>query len=123
MYDKASAEEAANIDGLPDPKGYHILVSLPEVMSKTAGGITLPDELVSLEKTATVLGLVVSMGELCYADKKKFPSGKWCNVGDWVLFKSYSGTRVTVDKKEFRVINDDTVEATVPAPERIGRAG
>jgi co-chaperonin GroES (HSP10) len=42
-------------------------------------------------------------------------------VGDFVMFRSYSGTRFTVDGQEFRFINDDTVEGTVDDPRAVMR--
>jgi co-chaperonin GroES (HSP10) len=55
-------------------------------------------------------------------DQDKFPTGPWCNVGDWVIFRSYSGTRLKIGEQEFRLINDDTVEAVVEDPRTIDRA-
>jgi len=39
-----------------------------------------------------------------------------------VIFRSYSGTRFKVGGKEFRLINDDTVEAVVDDPRGYTRA-
>jgi co-chaperonin GroES (HSP10) len=108
--------------GIPEPQGYRILVAVPDVMEKTKGGILLPDELKSLEKTASIFGLVVAMGPDCYKDKEKFPSGPWCQMHDYVIFRSYSGTRFKIEGQEFRIINDDTVEAVAEDPRVIARA-
>jgi co-chaperonin GroES (HSP10) len=62
------------------------------------------------------------MGSLAYKDEAKFPSGPWCKGGDWVLFRAYSGTRIKIHGREFRIINDDTVEAVVEDPRGIARA-
>lgn len=107
---------------LPKPQGYRILVAVPDVAEKTKGGILLPDELKALEKTASIFGFVVAMGPDCYKDKEKFPSGPWCQKGDFVLFRSYSGTRFKIEGQEFRIINDDTVEAIAEDPSIIARA-
>ena len=62
------------------------------------------------------------MGPDCYKDYAKFPTGPWCSEGDWVVMRAYSGTRINIHGKEFRLINDDTVEAVVNDPRGIQRA-
>ena len=107
---------------LPTPSGYKILIALPEVDEKTEGGIYKPDSLQEIEEVATVVGFVVSMGPDAYVDKAKFPSGPWCKDGDFVVFRAYQGTRIRIHGKEFRLINDDTVEAVVEDPRGYKRA-
>lgn len=118
-----SAEVKVSEDAsIPHPKGYKMLVAVPSVEEKTAGGIFLPDKLKDAEKVASIFGNVIAMGDLCYADAEKFPTGPWCHEGDWVIFRSYSGTRMKIDGQEYRLINDDTVEAVVDDPRKIQRA-
>lgn len=107
---------------LPVPTGYHLLVAVPEVKESTSGGVLMPEEHLKREQTATIIGMVVLVGADCYADKTKFPNGPWCKQGDWVMMRSYAGTRMVVNGKEFRLINDDTVDAVVPDPRVIKRA-
>ena len=57
-----------------------------------------------------------------YLDKDKFPTGPWCKVGDWILMRSYSGTRFKIKGQEFRILNDDTVQAVIADPRLIERA-
>ena len=95
------------------PKGYKLLISPVEVEEKTEGGVYMPDQLRDAEGIASIIGWVVSMGPDAYKDEDKFPSGAWCKVGDFVIFRSYSGTRFKIGTQEFRLINDDTVEAVV----------
>jgi co-chaperonin GroES (HSP10) len=64
----------------------------------------------------------LKMGPDCYKDDRRFPSGAWCKVGDWVVFRAYSGTRMKMYGQEFRLINDDTVEAVVEDPTGVVRA-
>jgi co-chaperonin GroES (HSP10) len=109
-------------DRLPTPRGYKILVAMPTVEAKTEGGVWRPDQLIKLEETASIFGFVVEMGTLAYKDASKFPDGPWCQQGDWVVFRSYSGTRFKIGGHEFRLINDDTVEAVVDDPRGIERA-
>lgn len=110
-------------DSTPDPKGYKILIALPEMVEKTEGGVFVPDELKLREQTASIIAFVVKLGDLCYQDKEKFPTGPWCEQGDWIMFRPYSGTRFIYKKQEFRLINDDSVEAIVPDPREVKRVG
>jgi chaperonin GroES len=107
---------------LPEPTGYRILIALPEISEKTAGGVYMPDNLRSAEETASIIGFVVKLGPAAYGDASRFPDGPWCKEGDFVLFRSYSGTRFKVHGKEFRIINDDTVEGVVNDPRGYTRA-
>ena len=65
---------------------------------------------------------VLKLGTDCYTDKTRFPSGPWCKEGDFILARPNSGTRVKIHGKEFRLINDDSVEAVVEDPRGISRA-
>ena len=121
MY-SSSIKDVAEKSSIPDPKGYKILVALPTVEEKTSGGIYRPDSLRKQEEVASIFGYVTAMGEDAYGDPSKFPTGPWCKVGDWVIFRSYSGTRIKIADQEFRLINDDTVEAVVDDPRNIQRA-
>jgi co-chaperonin GroES (HSP10) len=114
--------EARGATQLPEPRGFKLLIALPELEEKTDGGIYLPEQVRSNESLATVTGFVLKMGEIAYKDEKKFPTGPWCKEGDWVIFRAYSGTRVKIHGREFRLINDDTVEAVVEDPRGISRA-
>ena len=107
---------------LPEPKGYKLLIALPKVNEKTDGGVFLPEERRDAESTASIIGFVISMGSDAYKDERKFPTGPWCKEGDFVMFRSYSGTRFKVLGEEFRLINDDTVEAVVDDPRGYSRA-
>ncbi len=107
---------------LPEPKGYKMLIALPEVDEKTEGGIIKSAKYQHEQTIATVVGWVMSMGPDAYANTDRFPNGPYCQVGDWVVFRAFSGTRLKVHGKEFRIINDDTVEAVVEDPRGIERA-
>jgi co-chaperonin GroES (HSP10) len=109
-------------DNLPEPKGWKMLVALPKVASKTKGGIYKPNQAVHLEEVGSIIGLVLKQGDLAYQDESKFPSGPWCEVGDYVIMRSYSGTRMNVGGQEFRLINDDTIEAVVSDPRGVVKA-
>ena len=107
---------------LPEPKGYKLLIAIPKLEEKTQGGVIIPDKLKGLEQTASIIGLVIALGEAAYKDTEKFPDGPYCKQGDFVIFRSYSGTRFKLRGEEFRLINDDTVEAVVDDPREYTRA-
>ena len=107
---------------LPEPKGWRILVAMPLVEEKTEGGIVKVESTVRDEELSNICGYVLKLGRECYKDSKRFPSGAWCKKGDWVVFRAYSGTRIKMYGQEFRLINDDTVEAVVDDPTGVVRA-
>lgn len=74
------------------------------------------------EESATTVLFVLKVGPDAYQDKLKFPTGPWCKAGDFILVRTYSGTRVKIFGKEFRIINDDMVDAVVEDPRGISRA-
>ena len=107
---------------LPDPMGYKLLVAMPQAEEKTEGGIVKATQTIKDEEVSNICGYVLKMGPDCYKDDKRFPSGAWCKIGDWVVFRAYSGTRMKMYGQEFRLINDDTVEAVVEDPTGVVRA-
>jgi co-chaperonin GroES (HSP10) len=115
-------QEAEKAKLLPDPKGYRMLCAVPHVEEEFDGGIIKAEDTRKVEEQTTVVLFVIKMGDLCYADKDRFPTGPWCKEGDFVLTRPYSGTRVVIHGREFRIINDDTVEAVVDDPRGIRRA-
>lgn len=121
MYDTAIAitEETAD-SKVPTVCGFKVLVAIPTVAEKTDGGVYRPDQMRSREETASIVGRVIDLGPDAYKDEKRF-SKPYCEVGDWVIFRSYSGTRFRIGGQEFRLINDDTVEAVVVDPSHYER--
>lgn len=115
-------EEPKAASQLPDPKGYKLLIALPEPDEVTEGGIIKAKQTMEIEEIGSICGFVLKMGPDAYDDKKKFPNGPYCKEGDWVLMRSYSGTRFKIHGKEFRLINDDSVEAVVQDPRGIEKA-
>lgn len=122
MYSDNKIEDEVLKAKLPEPVGYKILIAVPEVNEKTEGGVFVPDSLKQAEETASIIGYVIKVGVEAYSDAAKFPDGPWCKEGDFIIFRSYSGTRFKVMGKEFRIINDDTVEAVVEDPRGYSRA-
>tara|TARA_R110002020_G_scaffold340908_1_gene555664 strand:- start:1541 stop:1930 length:390 start_codon:yes stop_codon:yes gene_type:complete len=114
-----AAEEPRKAHQLPDPTGYKILIAMPEPDEKTEGGIIKSANTLELEEVGSVVGMVIKLGPDAYKDAKRFSSGPYCKAGDFILMRSYSGTRFLVRGKEFRLINDDSVEAVVEDPRGI----
>jgi len=106
---------------LPKPVGYKLLIALPEIEEKYAGGILKADKTIREEQLMTVVGAVLDMGEQAYSDQERFPNGPWCKVGDFVVFRANSGTRIRVNGTELRLLNDDSIEAVVADPRGVSR--
>jgi co-chaperonin GroES (HSP10) len=118
-----TAEEKAK--QLPDPKTFHLLCVVPEAMEEYADsevGLVKDSKTMHYEEVLTPVLFVVKMGPDAYTDKSRFPNGPSCKVGDFVIVRPNSGTRLKIHGREFRVINDDLVEATVEDPRGIQRA-
>jgi co-chaperonin GroES (HSP10) len=64
---------------------------------------------------------VIKMGPDSYKDAKRFPNGPSCKVGDFVLVRPNTGTRIKIHGQEMRIISDEAVEATVQDPRGIQR--
>jgi len=122
MKEEMKEEKAAT--QLPKPCSYHILVALPEQEEKTDGGIYLTESLREREETASITAYVMDMGPDCYVEtpQRKFPSGAYCQKGDWIIMRSYSGTRIEIHGKKFRLITDDVPQAIVEDPRGVIRA-
>lgn len=117
--DASAAEEKAR--QLPEPVGYRILCAVPEMDKTYESGIIKSDLAISNEEALTTVLFVVKLGPDCYKDTTRFPSGAWCKEGDFVLVRPYSGSRLMIHGREFRLINDDTVEGVVQDPRGISR--
>lgn len=114
-----SAEEKAK--QLPRPQGYRILCAIPDVEKEFDSGIVKADETVRYDELLTTVLFVVDLGPDCYQDKTRFPNGAWCKKGDFILVRPNTGTRLVIHDREFRIINDDSVEAVVDDPRGIKR--
>jgi co-chaperonin GroES (HSP10) len=116
---QATAEEKGK--QLPRPSGYHILCAIPEQDKEHQGGILKADTTLHMEEVLSTVFFVVDLGPDCYKDEKRFPSGPWCKKGDFILARPNTGTRLKIHGREFRMINDDSVEGIVDDPRGISR--
>ena len=118
LMDKSNEEKATQ---LPKPSGYRILCAIPEVEKEYDSGIIKADTTIHHEEVLTTVLFVVDMGSDCYQDKARFPNGPWCKQGDFILVRPNAGSRLVIHGREFRIINDDNVEAVVDDPRGIKR--
>jgi co-chaperonin GroES (HSP10) len=119
LLDKSNEEKATQ---LPKPSGYRILCAIPEVEKEYEGSNLLKaKETLHIEETLTTVLFVVDLGPDCYKDDSRYPTGPWCKKGDFVLVRPNAGTRLVIHGREFRIINDDSVEAVVDDPRGIKR--
>jgi len=106
---------------LPDPSGYRILCAIPDIEEKYDSGLIKSDMTLQHEELLTTVLFVVKLGPDCYKDPARFPSGAWCKEGDFILVRPHAGTRLKIHGREFRIINDDSVEGVVEDPRGISR--
>jgi co-chaperonin GroES (HSP10) len=107
------------LERMPDPTGWRLLILPYRGKGKTDGGIYLPDAVVQEQTVSTQVGYVLKVGPLAYKDTEKFPSGPWCEQGNWVMFARYAGSRFRIDGGEVRILNDDEILARINEPEDI----
>ena len=107
---------------LPLPVGYRVLIALPQVKETfDETNLLKSSQTRHEEHVMSIIGMVVDMGSQAYADETRFPTGAWCKQGDYVMFRANSGTRFRIGGTEYRLMNDDSIEAVVPDPTAILR--
>jgi len=114
-----------NVENLPQPAGYRVLVGRMKLEEKTQGGIILPDEITKAKENNLSIMKVLALGNLAYKaksfkvdDHDDAPTAPWCKVGDVVLVSKYTGLDVLVTDNEgsietLKIINDDEVISVV----------
>jgi co-chaperonin GroES (HSP10) len=120
MYD-TEASNAEKAKQLPRPSGYRILCAIPDIEKEYDSGLAKADATIQYEELLTTVLFVVALGPDCYKDPARFPAGPWCKVGDFVLVRPNAGSRLVIHGREFRMINDDSVEGVVDDPRGIRR--
>jgi co-chaperonin GroES (HSP10) len=120
-------QELATMDAIekatqiPIPSGHKILCALVDATDKYDSGLLKAEETKTVEELTSPVLFVIKMGVSAYKDKERFPDGPWCQEGDFVLTRPYTGTRIKIHGKEFRIINDDQVDGVVMDPRGISR--
>ena len=117
--EEANRNKAPEGAGLPQPTGWRIVVLPFQPKRVTKGGVHIADTAAERQHLATVCGLVLAMGPVCYTDKKRYPRGPWCKKGEWVMFARYAGSRFKIEGGEVRILNEDEILATIQDPEQI----
>ena len=108
---------------LPTPVGYRVLIAMPVVEEAFEGTDLLKSVTTKhQEQVMSIIGLVIDVGDQAYSDVDRFPTGPWCKQGDYVMFRANTGTRFTIEGLEYRLMNDDSIEAVVADPRGIQRA-
>lgn len=115
----ASAEEKAK--QIPDPATYHLLCMLPEAKEEYEGGILKSNQTMQFEELLSPVLFVAKMGPDAFKDEKRFPNGPSCKVGDFIVVRPNTGTRMKIHGTEWRIINDDSVEAVIEDPRGVQR--
>jgi co-chaperonin GroES (HSP10) len=118
VLNKSKEDKASQ---LPKPSGYRILCAIPDIEKEYESGLLKADQTIHYEEVLTTVLFVVELGPDCYKDPARFPTGAWCKQGDFILVRPNSGTRLVIHGREFRIINDDSVEAVVDDPRGIKR--
>ena len=117
-----SETEVQRPSQLPKPSGYHLLCAVPDVEENHENSVIVKADITKKhDEILTTVLFVLEVGPEAYQDTTKFPSGPWCKKGDFIIVRPNAGTRLLIHGKEFRLINDDSVEATVDDPRGIRR--
>lgn len=114
-----TAEEKAK--QIPDPATYHLLCMLPEAKEEYEGGLIKASQTMQFEELLSPVLFVAKMGPDAFKDEKRFPSGPSCKVGDFIIVRPNTGTRMKIHGTEWRIINDDSVEAVIQDPRGVQR--
>ena len=116
------SDEEQKATQLPEPSGYKILCAVPDIEERYESGLIKADKTVQIEELMTTVLFVVKLGPDCYKDSSRFPSGPYCKEGDFILVRPNTGSRLNIHGRQFRLINDDSVEGVVEDPRGISRA-
>ena len=107
---------------LPEPKGWKVLCAVVETDETFEGSSLVKTGATrQAEEVSSPVLFVMKLGPDAYKDENKFPTGPYCKEGDFIITRPYAGTRIKIHGKEFRIINDDLVDATVEDPRGISR--
>jgi co-chaperonin GroES (HSP10) len=106
---------------IPEPATYHLLCMLPEAKEEYEGGLLKASQTMQYEELLSSVLFVAKVGPDAFKDEKRFPSGPSCKVGDFIIVRPNTGTRMKIHGTEWRIINDDSVEAVVEDPRGIQR--
>jgi co-chaperonin GroES (HSP10) len=118
LLNKTVEDKATQI---PDPATYHLLCMLPEAKEEYEGGLLKASQTMQYEELLSPVLFVAKVGPDAFKDEKRFPSGPSCKVGDFIIVRPNTGTRMKIHGTEWRIINDDSVEAVIEDPRGVQR--
>ena len=116
---KRQNKNKKEVEKIPEPTGFRIVILPLTLKSKTKAGLHLTDDTIEQAQITTNVCKVLKVGPDAYADKERFPKGPWCKKGDWILITKYAGSRIRIEGGELRIINDDEVLAVIGHPSDI----
>ena len=116
---KRQNKNKKEVEKIPEPTGFRIVILPLTLKSKTKAGLHLTDDTIEQAQITTNVCKVLKVGPDAYADKERFPKGPWCKKGDWILITKYAGSRIRIEGGELRIINDDEVLAVIDHPSDI----
>ena len=116
---KTPEKQKKELEKVPQPTGWRMVLYPLKLESKTSGGLHLTDDTVEQSQIATNVCKVLKMGQSCYKDETIFPDGPWCKEGNWVLITRYAGSRIRIEGGELRIVNDDEILAVIDDPRDI----
>ena len=116
---KTPAAKKKELEKVPTPTGFRMILYPLKLESKTSSGLHLTDETVEQSQISTNVCKILKMGPDCFLDKIRFPSGPWCKEKDWVLITKYAGSRIRIEGGELRIVNDDEILAVIDDPRDI----
>lgn len=116
---KTPEKQKKELEKIPAPCGWRMVLYPLKLESKTSGGLHLTDDTVEQSQIATNVCKVLKQGPSCYKDETRFPDGPWCKEGNWVLITRYAGSRIKIDGGKLRIVNDDEILAVIDDPRDI----
>jgi len=90
------------------PLADWVVAQQEEAVTKTASGLYLPDKAAEKPKVAKVIA--IGPGRVS-KDNKRVPMD--VKVGDRIVYKSYSTTDVKIDNKEYVLVKEEDIIATL----------
>lgn len=93
------------------PVGHKILVKPDTVETVSKGGIILVDETVNDGKRHVDTGTLVAVGHQAWMGFGD--SQPWAKVGDRIVFERYGGSKYTDGDIEYRIMNDEDIDAII----------
>lgn len=106
---------------LPEPTTFHLLCIVPEAAEAYESGLLKAGQTTHFEELLSPVLFVAKLGPDAFMNEKVFPNGPSCKVGDFIVVRPNTGTRMKIHGREFRIISDEAVEATVEDPRGLTR--